>query len=104
MGDSFIFKILSHLKCPSCGRNYDSDSVRVKRLGDLWSNDLWLVDISCHFCGSQAMALCLVKGEDLFVEKSDDQETTQPIQADDVIGIHKFMRDFGGDFRTLFLK
>ncbi len=64
--------------------------------------------LSCRGCGSHSVAIVTVQvdeDESSTVDVGELEEAeqgVQPVTADEVLEMHEFLRDFDGDFRSLF--
>ncbi len=105
MEEKFIRRLISTLKCALCGQRHTSANIRV--LGH--REDLWFWGVFCPSCGSQSLVAAIIK-EGRAIEMVTDLTKaeyarfadSEPVGADDVIEVHNFLKDFGGDFSTLF--
>lgn len=105
MDEKFIKKLLSNMKCGICGQPYDSANVHI--MGN--KEDLWFLSVHCISCKSHGLVAAVIKeGEapeevleltEMDIEKFND---ASPIDSDDVIDMHAFLKDFSGDFSNLF--
>ena len=98
--------ILHSMECCSvCGRELQESDLRV--LGH--QHDMWFLIVICHNCRSQGLLAVSVKEERIATVKSDptrEEETRLAtkvaVTADDVLAMHQFLEEFGGDFAELF--
>lgn len=103
MDDALVKKLLSSMKCGACGDAYERENLSV--LAHI--EDLWLISAFCPSCSSRGLvAVVIRKGK---VEKhvsnsiEGDFETFEglPIDVDDVLDMHSFLKDFSGDVSDL---
>lgn len=103
-GADWIRTQLSGFNCSACGRPYRPSQIRVLAQRE----ELFFVRLSCRGCGSHSVAIVTVQVDDsdsstLEVgELEKVEQGGQPVTADDVLEMHAFLRDFDGDFRSLF--
>ena len=107
-GADWLRTQLTSFGCGSCGRPYRSRGIRILAQRD----DLYFVDLSCRECGAGAIAIVTieVEGEEVQLDApelepvADDASSpaARPVSPDDVLTMHEFLRDFDGDFQTLF--
>ena len=102
-GADWLRTQLTSFACDACGRPYSASHIRVLGKRD----DVFVVDLACKGCGSEAIALVSIEIEDVDEEAPDAQPVTveaapDPVTGDDVLEMHSFLRDFDGDFRRLF--
>ena len=103
MDDKFIKKLLSNMKCGVCGRRYEPGNISV--LGH--RQDLWFISVFCSSCESQGLVAAVVKEGKLpevitdLTEEEQSQFSTA-VSSDDLIDMHAFLKEFDGDFSTLF--
>ena len=103
-GAEWLRTHLASYGCSSCGRPYRSRGIRILAHRD----DLYFVDLSCRACGAGAVAIVTVEieGGEPQVDAPELAPATTPgappIASDDVLDMHEFLRDFDGDFRSLF--
>jgi hypothetical protein len=103
MDEKFVRKLLSNMKCGICGCQYDSGNIKI--LGH--REDLWFLSVFCPSCKSQGLVAAVVKAEgrcEILTELTEEErrKLSIPVNSDDVIDIHAFLKDFSGDFSSLF--
>jgi hypothetical protein len=101
----FVKQLLQNIKCVVCSEPYDEGDVTI--IGQ--QEELWMLMVSCHHCGTQGIILAMVKEDeqielltDLTAEELDRVQALPAISGDDVLDVHCFLRDFDGDFAKLF--
>ncbi|MFQ6122033.1 MAG: hypothetical protein ACE5LA_03115 [Dehalococcoidales bacterium] len=104
MEERLIKKLMTSMKCDSCGRHYEAYNVDV--LGH--REDLWFLRVFCPACNTQCLVAAVVK-EDRIVEAVTDLTKAEldkfkdsVIEVDDVLNMHNFLKNFNGDFSRLF--
>jgi len=105
MDERFIKKLLSHMKCGVCGQHYEPANVKVLEHRE----DLWFLSVYCPGCKSQGLVAAVIregKAPEIVTELTEVEKSklSTPIDSDDVIDMHTFLKDFGGDFSSLFSK
>ena len=101
----FIRQLIANTKCVVCSRKYSENDVFIIGRQD----DVWMLMVSCPHCKTQGIILAMIKEDkqvkvitDLTPEELEEIENMPAIGVDDVLDVHRFLRDFDGDFRTLF--
>ena len=96
---------MTSIKCESCGQNYEMGNIDV--LGN--SDDLWFLKVLCSSCHTQSLVAAVIKEShtpkvitDLTETELEKFPDAGVVDADDVLNMHKFLRDFKGDFSCLF--
>lgn len=104
MEDRLIKKLMTSIKCESCGQNYEPGNVDV--IGN--REDMWFLRVLCSKCHTQCLVAAVVK-EGKAPEEADEPVDTgvedfryEKIEIDDVLDMHNFLMDFDGDFSRLF--
>jgi len=105
VNDSIIKKLMSSVKCAVCGQRYEEDSIKI--LGH--EEGLWLLDVSCLVCHTQCLAAAVIKEDTISKVITDLTEAEQKKfrsmdrpNANDVLDMHNFLKNFNGDFSLLF--
>ncbi len=102
----FVRQLIANVKCAICSREYSEDDVAIMGQQD----DVWMLMVSCQHCGTQGIILAMVKEDeeqvevvtDLTAEELERMEGMPAIDIDDVLDVHRFLRDFDGDSQDLF--
>lgn len=105
MDEKFIRKLLSNMKCGVCGQHYEPANIKVLEHRE----DLWFLSVYCPDCKSQGLVAAVIregKAPEIVTELTEVEKSklATPIGSDDVIDMHTFLKDFGGDFSSLFYK
>jgi transcription elongation factor Elf1 len=107
MDDKLIKRLMTNIKCSVCGEHYDGENVRI--LGRY--TDLWFVSVHCPNCQNQGLVAAVLKeGEsiELVTDLTEDEYmkfgNTATVDADDVLEVHDFLKDFDGDFARVFME
>jgi len=105
MDEGLIKRLIATIKCGICGRPYEGGNVRI--LGH--RDDLWFLSVFCPACRSQGLVAAVIKEGQLPQLITDLTEADQakfrelePVDSDDLLDIHAFLREFDGDFAQLF--
>jgi hypothetical protein len=101
----FVRQLLENIKCVVCSKEYEEDDVSIMGQQD----ELWMLMVSCHYCGTQGLILAMVKEDehielltDLTPEELEWMNDLPAIDGEDVLDICQFLRQFDGDFQELF--
>ena len=104
--ENLIRKLITTIKCSFCGRRYDSSSIKV--LGH--KEDFLFFGASCIACKTRSLVAVVVKNgkpPELITDLSEEElkafEDREDITVDEVLDMHNFLKDFSGDFNTLFV-
>lgn len=99
-----IKQLVSEMQCPICCRQYRKENTLV--LGH--QDELWVLAVICRHCHTHGLVFAVVhEVEEQFASELVPQECLKfqempQIDMDDVLDIQRFLRDFDGDFKTLF--
>lgn len=109
-----LFKELKHLMaqikrdvtCNNCSKSYDESGIVI--VGAM--NDEVILHLNCSGCGSQSVLNAVLdkyqenrKHSGLKIRNL-ERANLPEITSNDVIDIHNFLKNFGGDFKKLFSK
>ncbi len=104
MEEKSIKKLMTSMKCSSCGEFYKVADIDVIGHRD----DLWFLRVACSACQAQYLVAAVVKEEkrkavtDLTGPERIRFRKITPVNADDVLDMHRFLKKFDGDFKKLF--
>ncbi|MBW1673948.1 MAG: hypothetical protein JRJ45_09960 [Deltaproteobacteria bacterium] len=104
MEEKLVRKLVTSMKCDSCGQHYEVCDVDV--LGH--RGDMWFLKINCSTCHTQCLVAAVVKKSKMpgavtdHVESDIDEVVEAPLTADDVLDMHNLLKDFDGDLSQLF--
>ena len=105
MEEGLIKKLMTSLKCTVCGRYYEANAVDV--LGH--EEDLWFLKASCGSCHTEFLVAAVIQENreprltnDITAAESVRFEKMGKLTADDVLDMHRFLKDFNGDFTRVF--
>ena len=93
------------MKCKECGNYYNEEDIEIIENDD----GSCFLNIYCRTCDRRSFAIALTKREEQN-DNTDNNNSEQPVRlepsvpidGDDIIDIHTFLKDFDGDFATLF--
>jgi hypothetical protein len=98
--------LVTHVHCGGCGHPYTVEDLQVRRRG----GDLWLATMVCRRCGLQRLVVAAVnpgyaKGMGQASDTGSEEEHAvavgEPISSEDVLDLHRFLKDFDGDVLQL---
>ncbi|MBI3952412.1 MAG: hypothetical protein HY336_00460 [Candidatus Doudnabacteria bacterium] len=100
------------LRCPVCGHKYNPERTRIIDTKDEkpQASASLLIHTDCDSCKSSVVFSIAIDGPEIFsigmVTDLTSQDTSKfknknPINADDVLATHEFLKEFNGDFREL---
>lgn len=110
--DELIRNIRDSIKCPNCGASYRASSIFI--LGEV--KDTVLVQLECGFCKVPALASVTIKQQEAnennfekpYFETSgmssfreSQNADLEKVTTDDVLDMHKFLKNFDGDFKKI---
>ncbi len=105
MEERLIRRLMSTIKCSSCGQHYESYDIDV--LGH--NEDIWFLQVRCSHCHTQSLVAAIIKEtrmpkvvSDLTKAEMDKLRHFVLVNADDVLSMHEFLNEFDGDFSHLF--
>ena len=92
-----IEKLFSNLCCSHCKNGFDEDSITIKREEE----ELTVVGLSCKHCGKDfGVAFLGINNVDIKnYEPMEVQEGPEPINYDDVIDAHRFIKALDADWQ-----
>lgn len=105
MEDNLIKRLITSIKCGVCGRHYGPGSISL--LGQ--RDDLWFISAECKSCRARALMAVVLKEDRLPAVVTDLTAAEQRLfrnmaapTADELLDMHGFLKDFKGDFTSLF--
>jgi len=103
MDEKYIRDLLSKIKCRNCGQQCEPDNVDV--LGH--QEDTWLFYTYCPSCQNRGLMVVSTKEDkkpQIAAELNEEEinKFAMPMSSDDVLDMHIFLKDFDGDFFSLF--
>ncbi len=103
MKDNVIKKLMTSMKCDSCGQHYEMYDVDI--IGH--REDMWFLRVHCSVCQTQCLVAAVLR-ESKVPETSGsggertDRHDGEALTADDVLSMRLFLADFDGNFGELF--
>lgn len=105
MDDSLIKRMITSIKCGSCGQNYTEDHIEVIEHRD----ELWLMKVVCGSCHVRCLVAAIIREDakpavitDLTEAELDKFKSMDSIEEEDLLAMHTFLKDFDGNFPRLF--
>jgi hypothetical protein len=100
----FIKYLITNIKCAVCQGHYEPEDIHIMDHRD----ELWVMAVTCSQCHTQGLIFAIIKE----TEESESIAELTPeewikfremsqVDADDVLDMHEFLRDFDGDFVSL---
>jgi ribosomal protein L44E len=104
MEERVIKRLMTSVKCSSCGQNYAGRNVQI--IGH--HHDLWFISAYCSSCRTHYLLAATISREK--AEISSDLTEAEFIRfnkyhaptADDILDMHSFLKKFDGNFTQLF--
>lgn len=107
MDDGIVRELMTSVNCAVCGQRYQKGNVDVL----YHQQELWFISVFCQSCQTKGLVAALIKesGEAQLVTDLTEEEMARFIEspavtADDILDLHAFLKDFDGDFASLFGK
>ena len=103
MDEKTIKNLLSNVKCGNCGQHCEPADIDV--MGH--QEDLWFLSVYCPSCKSQGLVVAAIEKSEVPEVVTELTETEKskfsiPVSSDDIIDMHTFLKNFNGDFSSLF--
>ena len=105
MRENLIKKLISSIKCGSCGQHYEEDHIDIIEHSD----ELWFLRVFCPSCHVKSLVAAIIREDkkpevitDLTGEELSSFKDMEAIGADEVLDMHNFLKDFKGNFPRLF--
>jgi len=100
----FIKHLITNIKCAVCQSHYGIEDIHIIDHRD----ELWVMAVTCSQCHTRGLIFAIIKetGESEGIAELTPEEWIKfremsQIDADDVLDMHEFLRDFEGDFVSL---
>ncbi len=107
MDERLIKRLIATIKCGTCGQNYREDHVDIVKHDD----DVWFLNVFCPSCKVKSLVAAVIKREkdieavnDLTGAEITRFEHLDVVDGDDMLDMREFLKNFDGDFSTLFQK
>lgn len=105
MEESLMKRLIASIKCGVCGQSYEEAHIDV--IGH--SEELWFLKALCPSCHVKCLVAAIIRDDeqagvitDLTGAELDRFKDGDRVGGDDLLEMHKFLRDFDGDFPRLF--
>ncbi len=105
MEEGLIKRLMSSIKCSSCGQHYEAYDIDV--LGH--NDDTWFLRVHCSSCHTQSLVAAIIKEtrmskvtNDLTEVEMAELHYSDLVSADDVLDMRSFLSSFDGDFSHIF--
>ena len=105
MREAFLKRLFSKLNCGVCGQKYDVSNIKILDQED----GLWVLSVHCSSCGTQGLIAAVVQEgnitdviTDLTEAEYERFDGSEVVGVDDVLEMHSFLKQFDGDFASLF--
>ena len=104
MEEHIVKKLMTSVKCTNCGQNYQMRDVKI--LGN--HQDLYFLQVSCSSCHSRFLITAVInqsRNPEIVSDLTDAEfikfKDARILNADDVLDMHSFLKDFKGDISGL---
>lgn len=105
MDETIIKKIISSIKCGSCGQNYHEDHIEIVEHND----ELWFLKVFCSSCHVRCLVAAIIRENaqpevitDLTQAEVEKFKNLEGVKDEDLLAMHDFLKDFKGDIPHLF--
>ncbi len=105
MEEGLIKRLMSSIKCSSCGQHNEAYDIDV--LGH--DDDIWFLRVHCSSCHSQSLVAAIIKEtrtarviSDLTEAEMDKLFRSEVVSGNDVLDMRSFLSSFDGDFSHIF--
>jgi hypothetical protein len=104
MEDSLIKRMISSIKCGSCGQHYEEASVEVVE----HKREIWLLRVFCSSCHVRCVVAAIIKEDkkpkivsDLTEAELKKFKGISRIKVDDMLDMHNYLKDLEGELPRL---
>ena len=105
MEDNLIKRLITTIKCGTCGLNYQESHIEIIEHDE----DIWFLKVFCPSCQVKSLVAAVIRKEtrsetttDLAGAEITRFQYLDVVGGDDVLDMHRFLGDFNGDFAALF--
>ena len=105
MREAFLKRLFAKVNCGVCGQKYDVANIKILDQED----GLWVLSVYCSSCGTQGLIAAVVQEGNITEVITDLTEAererfgaSEVVGVDDVLEMHNFLKEFDGDFTSLF--
>lgn len=103
--ENFIRKLISSIKCGSCGQHYEESRMDIVERND----ELWFIKVVCSSCHVGCMVAAIIREDkqpklitDLTEDEIEKFKDMSDIGEDDLLAMHDFLKNFDGDLSDMF--
>lgn len=100
----FIKHLITNIKCAVCQSHYEPEDIHIMDHRE----ELWVMAVTCGQCHTRGLVFAIIKEieesesvTELTTDEWDRFREMSQVDADDVLDMHEFLRDFDGDFVSL---
>jgi hypothetical protein len=103
MQEDFVKKLISSLRCGSCGQSYREAGIDVIK----HQEDVWFLKVLCPACHAGSLVAAIIKDAgrlavtDLTAAELEKFREAGAVDENDLLEMHAFLRDFKGDLTGL---
>ena len=104
MEEGLVKRLITSVKCESCGQNYGVGDIEVLDRGQ----KMWFLKVLCSSCHSECLVIVTVKdmrglevATDLTEAEMNRFADVEAVVVDDVLDMHNFLKKFSGSFSRL---
>jgi hypothetical protein len=103
--ENLIKKLIASIKCGVCGQNYGEDNIEIIE----HSEEMWFLKVFCPSCQVKCLVAAIIREDDKSEVITDLTESElerfknmKGITEEDLFEMHRFLKDFDGDFPRIF--
>jgi len=100
----FIKYLITNIKCAVCQSHYEPKDIHIVDHRD----ELWVMAVTCGQCHTRGLVFAVIKETEetesvteLTPEEWARFREMSQVDANDVLDMHEFLRDFDGDFVSI---
>ncbi len=105
MEEGLIKRMIASIRCGSCGQHYEEAHIDIIE----HSEELWFLKVICSSCHVGCLVAAIIREDakpevitDLTEAELERFKDLEGVREDDLLDMHKFLKDFDGDFPRLF--
>jgi len=102
--NTLIQYLVATVGCAMCGASYAAEDVKVLD----HRGNAWIIILACSQCGTRGLVLAMVTNQgqpdrlgELSAAEMETFANMPPLDGDDVLDWHMFLRDYEGDLAGL---
>lgn len=107
MDERLIKRMITAIKCGTCGQNYCEDHVEIVEHDE----NVWFLNVFCPSCRIKSLVAAVIQREkeaEVFNDLTGTEiarfKHLDGVDGDDMLDMRQFLQDFNGDFASLFQK